>query len=281
MKTVFQKITAKNDIHIIDISPLSGGDINEVFLLKCDEANYVVKLNNAIEYAGMFEAESKGLKLLKQTKSFKIPEVIDFGNIESTSFLLMEHIESGDASVKFWNDFALNLSIVHKTSQKNFGLSHDNFIGSLPQINNQEISASKFYINNRLEPQFQLAFNNGFCFSELENIFKNITDEIPNEPPALIHGDLWNGNYLVSKNNIPVLIDPAVSYASREMDIAMMDLFGGFPNSVFSEYNNFFPLEAGWKKRIPIWQLYYLLVHLNLFGSGYLSRVKNIISLYK
>ena len=111
-------------------------------------------------------------------------------------------------------------------------------------------------------------------------IYSQISEEIPDEAPSLIHGDLWNGNYMVSNKGEPTLIDPAVAYAPREMDIAMMHLFGGFPQDVYSIYNEQFPLVENWKDRISLWQLYYLLVHLNLFGSSYLSQVKGIIKRY-
>src|SRR5690606_27632898 len=100
-----------------------------------------------------------------------------------------------------------------------------------------------FYIEKRLEPQFKLATENGFSFKKLSAFYKNITQEIPNEVPALIHGDLWNGNYLVDDKGNPCLIDPAVAFAPREMDLAMMHLFGGFPDSVFTAYTTAFPLE--------------------------------------
>jgi len=280
MNNNLQKIASKNKLEFKQAVPLQGGDINEVFLLKCKTHNYVIKLNDAHRFPKMFKAEALGLALLGKSNSFKIPNVIAFGAEENTSYLLLEYIPKGSQASKFWKIFAENLVILHKTSNDNFGLDHNNYIGSLPQINKTESSASKFYINQRLVPQFKMARENGFQFSSLDLFFKNISEEIPEEVPSLIHGDLWNGNYLVSEKGEPVLIDPAVAFAPREMDLAMMQLFGGFPNEVYSTYNDIFPLENNWQNRIPIWQLYYLLVHLNLFGGGYLSQVKNIIKEY-
>ena len=108
-----------------------------------------------------------------------------------------------------------------------------------------------------------------------------ISEEIPNEPPSLIHGDLWNGNYLVSEAGKPVLIDPAAAFAPREMDIAMMHLFGGFSTTLFQAYQEIHPMEKNWEDRISLWQLYYMLVHLNLFGSGYLKQVEAILAKYR
>lgn len=280
LKKTLQNIASQNNLNLIEAKPLSGGDINEVFLLKCDEENFVVKLNNASKFSGMFTAEAKGLDLLNNSKSFKIPEIIATGVIEKTSYLLMEYIPTGLPKPDFWEIFAQNLATLHKNTQNSFGLDHDNYIGSLPQQNTHCETASEFYISQRLEPQFKMASDNGFQFKNLGKFYKNISEEIPHEPPALIHGDLWSGNFMVSEDGNPVLIDPAAAFAPREMDLAMMKLFGGFKSSTFKIYDSIFPLKPKWENRLDLWQLYYLLVHLNLFGSGYLGQVQSIIMKY-
>lgn len=275
-----QKIAAQNNFSLIGAKPLSGGDINDVFLLKCKEGDYVVKLNNGSKFPEMFAAEAKGLQLLEKSNSFRIPQQIAASNLENISYLLMEFIPTGEKTKFFWEEFAKNLAKLHQTSQPQFGLDHNNYIGSLPQINGSCENASEFYISQRLKPQFKMASDKGFSFKNLDLFYRNISDEIPKEKPSLIHGDLWGGNYIVSEEGKPVLIDPAVAFAPREMDLAMMKLFGGFSEEVFSKYHSHFPIQPDWENRMPLWQLYYLLVHLNLFGSGYLSRVKSIISKY-
>ena len=280
MNSILKKIALKQNLKLENAKSLQGGDINEVFLLECGSEKYVIKINEASNYPNMFEAEALGLKLLQVTNSFKIPKIIAAGVEGKTSYLLLEYISTGSTYQVFWKDFAYCLVKLHQTTQNNFGLKHNNYIGSLQQINNIESSASDFYINQRLIPQFKIADELDFKFSSLERFFKNISEEIPDEAPSLIHGDLWNGNYMVSNKGEPTLIDPAVAYAPREMDIAMMHLFGGFPQDVYSIYNEQFPLIENWKDRISLWQLYYLLVHLNLFGSSYLSQVKGIIKQY-
>lgn len=280
MNLILEKITNENHLSLISTKALAGGDINEAFLLKCKEGDFVVKINDAYKFPGMFEAEAKGLQLLRTSESFKIPEVINYGMIASDSYLLLEFISEGNPTSNFWELFAEQLSTLHKITQPYFGLEHDNYIGSLPQYNKNYDSVSEFYITQRMEPQFRMAADNGFSFKKLDLFYKTISDEIPDEPSALIHGDLWAGNFMVSEKGKPVLIDPAVAFAPREMDLGMMQLFGGFPDSVFEVYNSYFPLQPDWNKRVDIWQLYYLLVHLNLFGSGYLSRVKAIVSKY-
>ena len=280
MNTTLQNIALKNNLILNQVIPLPGGDINEVFLLQCDSGDFVIKQNDAHRFPKMFETEAQGLELLRNSQSFRIPKVIAHGEEGNKSYLLLEYITKGSVSSFFWKTFAYHLAKLHKTTNENFGLTYHNYIGSLSQINKTESFASDFYIHQRLEPQFKLANENGFHFSSLDPFFKNISEEIPKEEPSLIHGDLWNGNYLVSAKNEPVLIDPAIAFASREMDIAMMKLFGGFPQEVFDTYHEAFPLSNNWQNRIPLWHLYYLLVHLNLFGSSYLPQVNTIIRQY-
>lgn len=228
----------------------------------------------------MFAKEAKGLQLLATANALKIPEVISFGEVENTSYLLLAYLPEGKQTNSFWEDFGIGLAQQHQKTQATFGLDHDNYIGSLPQYNSGNIeNVADFYIEKRLEPQFQMASKQGFSF-ETTSFYKNIQHEIPDEPPALLHGDLWSGNYLVTADGNPALIDPAVAFAPREMDIAMMHLFGGFQDELFYYYNEAFPLVNGWKNRIHLWQLYYLLAHLNLFGSSYLGSVENILKEY-
>lgn len=279
MKILFNQIASKNHFEFEDFNQLHGGDINKVFLLR-GQKSLVVKINDVNLFPGMFTAEAKGLKLLESSNSFRVPKVLNYGKIDDQSYLLIEYIEEGQGGIDFNFQFAEKLVKLHKITQDTFGLDHHNYIGSLSQINNFSDSASQFYISQRLEPQIRMAFDKGFKFKEIDSFYKNSSNEIPDEAPALIHGDLWAGNFLIDTSGTPVLIDPAVSFASREMDLAMMKLFGGFDSALFTIYDELFSLEPQWQKRIKIWQLYYLLVHLNLFGSGYYSSVKDIIKRY-
>jgi fructosamine-3-kinase len=259
---------------------LFGGDINTVVLFECASEKIVAKINSEAAYPGMFSSERQGLELLEQTNTFHIPKVIGQGIIEDDSYLLLEYIPSAARKNDFWTDFGDNLARLHKHSQDSFGLDIDNYIGSLPQPNSWAETAAEFYITQRLEPQFKMARDSGRLTFETNGFYKNVSEIIPDEPPALIHGDLWNGNYMVDDKGEPVLIDPAVAYSIREMDLGMMQLFGGFPEEVFSAYNEVYPLVSGWRERTSLWQLYYLLVHLNLFGSGYLGQVRSAIAKY-
>ncbi|MBW1294392.1 fructosamine kinase family protein [Aquimarina litoralis] len=261
--------------------PLSGGDINDVYLLDTVNLQVVVKKNSASRFPDMFEKEAQGLKVLRDTKTFTIPEVLGIGALSDTSFLLLEYIQPQEKHKDFWEIFGSQLASLHQNSTSHFGFESDNYIGSLWQYNKLCNSSVDFYITQRLQPQFILASQKGFSFQNLDVFYKNIEKEIPNELSSLIHGDLWNGNYTIGIKGFPSLIDPAVAYAPREMDIAMMHLFGGFDPQLFLIYNEIYPLQGNWKDRMSLWQLYYVLVHLNIFGSSYYNRVQQIINRYQ
>jgi len=270
---------------ITNIKPLSGGDINEVYKLSTKNKTYCVKVNSSELFPGMFQAEKMGLERLKCSNTFTIPEVIAVLEKKGQSFLLMEYIFQGTKTREFWSDFATNLATMHQNSSDKFGLDHNNYIGSLQQINNEKTTWAEFYTENRLLYMFDLAKTSGHLSSSdgkaLLNLCNRLTEIFPEEVPALLHGDLWGGNYLIDDNGKACLIDPAVYYGHREMDLGMMQLFGGFDSKVFDYYNERYPLEKHWQERVPITQLYPLLVHVNLFGSGYVSQVRRIIDKFR
>ena len=274
---VIQELADSLVFEVNSVTSLAGGSINQVYLLDTSEGKKVVKINSAGKFPGMFAAEKQGLETLKEAEAFDIPEVLAVGEIEDKAYLLLEHKKEESQKSNFWKVFGEQLSQLHHYSAQAFGFSASNYIGSLPQYNEQCASAADFYINQRLEPQVKIASENGFSLGELSRFYRNVSEEIPEEAPALLHGDLWSGNYITNEHGLPCLIDPAVCYGPREMDLAMMKLFGGYPAEVFQVYDSNFPLQPGWEERIPLWQLYYLLVHLNIFGSSYLPQVKNII----
>mgnify|MGYP005862738827 CR=1 FL=1 len=281
IKMVLFEIAEQEGFQLKHFTRLTGGDINAVFLLETPSEKLVIKLNDKQQFPAMFQKEAFALQELKETKSFRIPKVRHLGEIENQAYLILEYIVSGTENKQFWEDFGLQLANLHKHTNENFGWENQNYIGSLPQYNEHCESSSAFYISQRLQPQLKLAKQNGFRFQDLDCFLKNVSELIPkNEKPALIHGDLWSGNYMVDADQSPVLIDPAIAYASREMDLAMMQLFGGFPTEVFETYQANFPLPDNWQNRIELYQLYYLLVHLNLFGQSYLSSVQRIIKKY-
>ncbi len=173
---------------------------------------------------------------------------------------------------------------LHRQSNPSFGLDHSNFIGSLPQHNEQHLDGTTFFIQQRLEPQLNMALDSKqLTKKDAENfhlLYQRLPELIPEEPPALIHGDLWGGNFICSEKGQGVLIDPAVSYANREMDLAMSRLFGGFAPRFYSAYFESFPTEPNLETRLGLYQIYYLLVHVNIFGGGYVNQVRSVLSQY-
>ncbi len=259
-----------------------GGDISQALRLETDKGAFFLKINTNTFAGAMFAAEAKGLQLLASTKIFRIPTVIATSATEAhPAFLLLENIESGNPRPDFWVQFGERLAALHRCKSDHFGLDHANFIGSLPQNNTLHTSWVNFYVECRLLPQMQLAAEEDKLTTQdhqsFERLFAKFPALLPEESPSLIHGDLWNGNFLCDKGGVPVLIDPAICFASREMDLAMALLFGGFDQKFYEAYQLAYPLLPGWEERIDLYQLYYLMVHVNLFGGGYIQSVRQIL----
>ncbi len=276
---VLKTIAGKHSLELTHWEAIGGGDICEVFLITgSKQEKFILKLLDDTGNPGLFSTEMNGLKALKKTGCIDIPAPIAAGHFEDNSYLLLEYKAVGKAKGDFWEKFGAQLACLHRNTHSDFGFFEDNHIGGLPQKNTWTGEAYDFYITHRLKPQLELAQK--FDLGISEDFFENIAENIPDEPPALIHGDLWNGNFLINAEGAPCLFDPAVAYAPREMDLAMMKLFGGFDRKLFEAYNEQFPLERGFEERLPLWQLYYLLVHLNIFGKGYRNQVVNIVKKY-
>jgi len=264
-------------VHLRAYEKIYGGDINQSYRLAMSETDYFIKINT-INNKDMFDKEAIGLQILIDSNSFVIPQVYQSGTFENHSFLLMEYIESLTAGSNPVN-FAENLARLHQNSADYYGLNTDNYIGEVPQINTKSGNWITFYTQNRLA--YQVRLGQKLIPVQLQSRFEKLYHKLPEilytEKPSLLHGDLWNGNYFYNRQGQAVLFDPAVYYGHREVDLAMMSLFGGFEKEIYYKYNEIFPLESGWKERLKIYQLYPLLVHVNLFGSSYLSAIEQIL----
>lgn len=255
---------------------VGGGCINNTASLKSRGQSYFIKWNGAKEYPNMFKAEANGLKLLQQS-TLKIPDVID--NYEGTDYscLLLEHIKPSRTSNKYWQLLGEGLANQHKITNQTYGLSFDNYMGSLKQKNTPSESWIEFFILNRLSPQVAIARNNGLIDNNVTEAFEKLYPKLDNllieESPALLHGDLWNGNIMTDNNGLPALIDPAVYFGNREVDLAMTRLFGGFDQEFYQTYQSIYPTSGDLEARIDLYNLYPLLIHLNLFGRGYLGQI--------
>lgn len=267
-----------NEIQILQSRMLTGGDINEALLVKTNIGAFFVKWNDATKYQGLFEAEAEGLRTLAAINALHVPHVIGTGSDGVHVFLVLEFVETERKKPDFWETFGKGLAQIHRATAPQFGWGHNNYIGSLHQKNTWETDFETFYVQNRLQPLVQLAFDRKRItetdVAQFEKLYPTIGNRVPAEKPALLHGDLWGGNYLVNHNGLPCLIDPAVNFGHREADLAMMRLFGGFTNDIFHHYNLAFPLEKGWAERLPLFNLYPLLVHGILFGGSYIQQMR-------
>ncbi|MBX9852382.1 MAG: fructosamine kinase family protein [Cytophagaceae bacterium] len=268
------------EINVKNIRELSGGCINNALKVNTSGGNFFVKYNTA-DHTSLFETEAMGLKLLKETQSLDIPEVITYGRSDAHIYLILEYIEPAPQSKPYWEDFGISLAGLHRNSQSMYGLHFDNFIGSLRQNNKLTDDWISFFVNERLEPQIKMGIDSGKIPSQVHQYFKSLYKLLPqilySETPALLHGDLWSGNVMVNEKGNAVLIDPAVYYGHREMELAFTTLFGGFDIDFYNSYMESFPLEDNFEERFEIYNLYPLLVHINLFGGGYLNSVVSIL----
>ncbi|MBK7944879.1 MAG: fructosamine kinase family protein [Flavobacteriales bacterium] len=277
----FLQTRADEKVRIEHVTAVNGGSINDAFRLDTSEGRYFLKLNAADRYPSMFEAEADGLKRLREANALRVPHVIAFGEAGHHSYLLLEWIGNGVRNRAFWESLGSGLAGQHAHSADRFGLDRDNYIGSLKQVNAQHSKWSEFLIGCRLEPMARMARDLGRLDMadalRLERLYTKLDTFFPTEAPALLHGDLWIGNVICDTRNKAALVDPAAHFGHREMDIAMTRLFGGFDPAFFSAYQTTRPLEAGWEERLPVAQLYPILVHTALFGGGYASDARAII----
>jgi len=264
-----------------------GGDINQSYCLYSNDERYFLKVNDAGLYPAMFVKEAGGLIALatelsvNELNAIAVPQVIKQGTTANKQYLLLEWLEKGRPNKNFWEEFGSSLANLHKKQQTFFGWHEDNYIGNLVQQNTKHGSWHSFYAECRIMPLVKELYNAG-SFSKqdvttTESFCKKINDLFPHEPPALLHGDLWSGNFMIAQHGNAAIYDPAVYYGHREMDIGMTKLFGGFDSNFYSAYHAVYPLEKNWQQRLSLTQLYPLLVHAVLFGGHYVSSARNII----
>lgn len=281
MQQVIENIAAVCGIQVAAYDRVQGGDINECFQLHTESKKFFLKLNDAISMPGMFAAEAAGLTALRSCNSIQVPQIIQQGIEQNKQWLMLEWIEKGTVNQTSLKNFGRAIARMHLQAQPYFGWIQDNYIGSLQQPNTQHETWQDFYTQCRIMPLVQRLFDAGrFSAADKQAAahFCSIAAKLfPEEPPALLHGDLWAGNYMINAAAEAVVYDPAVYYGHREMDIGMTALFGGFSQSFYEGYNELYPLQEGWQQRMPLAQLYPLLVHAVLFGGHYAESALAII----
>lgn len=267
------------DIFLHSFQVLSGGCINNAVKLETEQGSFFLKYNQNTP-SNIFEIEARGLEMLSNTQIITIPKVVAF----QKDYLLLEFIDSSIKSNDYWEVLGFKLAKLHQNTNNYFGLDHNNYIASLPQNNEEIEDGLTFLIEKRFRVQASLAMYNHLIdskfYQKFDLFYQKLPHILPNEKSALLHGDLWSGNIMVDNLGNPVLIDPAIYYGFREMELAFTQLFGGFDKRFYKAYQETFPLEKDFKKRVEIYNLYPLLVHLNLFGTSYLGAVKQIINKY-
>lgn len=281
---VFSYISDKFSDTIKSTQPVIGGDVSYAYQVETNNGRFLVKVNGKPFAMKMFEAEQKGLNAIRNTNTISVPEVYMVDSVDDNALIVMDYIENRRPTPQDYEKFGEELAKLHSVTNDKFGFDFDNFIGGLEQINNKHDSWLEFYWEERLYPQFQMAKKRG--------LLKN--DEIPTKEqtlallskfnedvkPSLLHGDLWGGNYLISTDGDPYLIDPAVYFGHSMVDIAMSRLFGKFGDEFYKSYHSIITMSNNYEDEISLYQLYYLLVHLNLFGKGYYTSVSEILKRY-
>lgn len=262
-------------------SLIAAGNHNQGIKLESSEGYFFLKLNFDHEQDILIK-EASGLSLLKKSTFLKVPETFGSGRIGDYNYLLSEFIQAGRNQLDYWENLGIGLAHLHLTESDQFGFEEDNFIASIPQRNNLQPNWINFFIEERLEPLVGKAYFDKLIsldfLKRFQEIYPKIESIFPTEKPALLHGDLWSGNVISTKSGEPCLIDPAVYFGHREMDLAFSQLFGGFDKLFYESYESVFPLEPGFESRMGVYNLYPLLVHLNLFGSAYLSGIERTVN---
>lgn len=265
--------------------PVGGGCIHQAWRVCDGRQHYFVK-TNAADALAMFEAEADGLAALDAAGAIRVPRKVSAGRTAQQAFLVLEHLELRDLGNAAGARLGEQLAEMHRhtgmAADATYGWPRDNFIGATPQSNQTHRTWAGFFAAERLQPQLTLAFRKGMggpLREQGERIVERLgaffLDYRP--LPSLLHGDLWSGNAAQLPDGTPVIFDPAVHRGDREADLAMAELFGGFPESFYAAYRATWPLDAGFETRKTLYNLYHILNHYNLFGAGYLNQAGRMI----
>lgn len=279
--TIQQLISRRLSSNRLHFQSVGGGSINDCYCISFDDENLFCKVNSANKFPHLFQKEKAGLALIAKQSLIKTPTVIDCFEGNDTQILLLEWIQSGNRTETFWKAFGEQLAALHLITAESFGFTEDNYMGSVPQSNHQHKTWTAFFAEERLQPMIERCYQkrqlNKTHLFQFENLTKHLPILFEGEKPSLLHGDLWSGNFMCNQNNEPVLIDPAVYYGHRSMDLAMTTLFGGFRQPFYEAYNYQFPLPKNHEAQWAVCNLYPLLIHLYLFGASYLPQIEKTL----
>lgn len=266
--------------NITSVDPVSGGCIHQALRVQTASGECFILKQDPGKYADVFQRESEGLETLRVSGGPVIPDIYLVGD----EYLLLSDLQPAPRCKDFWQIYGQQLAVVHLKQNPRFGFENDNYIGSNPQENTWMENGWEFYRDLRIKNQIKWANDRSLLdtkdIRKFENLLVQLPELIPEQPASLIHGDLWSGNLISDNGGKPALIDPAVYYGWAEADLAMTDLFGRYPEEFFKAYAEINPLEKGYRSRFPLYNIYHLLNHLNLFGKGYLSQIRSILDRY-
>jgi fructosamine-3-kinase len=261
-------------------SAQGGGCINSAFVLGDGSQRWFVKTNRAA-LLDMFEAEAAGLDALAASATIRVPQVLCTGVEGDVSFIAMQHVDLGHGNTLGWRRAGEQLAALHRSTTGRFGWMRDNTIGATAQHNGWQLDWIEFWRDRRLGFQLEEAARNGYggrlqtLGDQLMSRFPALIDHDPR--PALLHGDLWGGNLGFAHGGDPVIYDPATYYGDREAELAMTELFGGFSADFYAAYRDAWPLDAGYRIRKTLYNLYHVINHLNLFGGGYGAQAERMM----
>lgn len=226
-----------------------------------------------------FAAEARGLEALRAAGGLRVPQVYAQGE----AWLLLEDLGAAAAHPHFARLAGEGLARQHRTPGRRFGFDRDGYIGDSPQDNRVESDGHRFFVERRLRPQAERALRSGAlattAAARLERLYARLPQLIPAQPPVLLHGDLWQGNLHCADDGRPALIDAgAVHYGWAEAELAMLTLFGEPDPQLLRSYAAHAPLAEDWRERAPLYNLYHLLNHLNLFGGSYRAQVQQVLA---
>lgn len=270
-----------NPFAVKETRSVGGGSIHSAWMLADGGRRYFVKLN-AVDTLPMFVAEAEGLTALRDAAAVRVPEAVASGVAPGYAYLVLEHLDMAGLDRPSGADLGRALAQLHRHTGPRFGWHGDNFIGATPQENEPLGTWAAFYGKRRLLPQLRLALGNGMerkLVEQGEKLAEKVAAFFVDGEPAasLLHGDLWSGNAARLADGTPAIFDPAVYYGDREADVAMAELFGGFPESFYAAYREAWPLSDAFETRKVLYNLYHVLNHYNLFGTGYLNQARRMI----
>lgn len=253
--------------------------INICYKITDGKRDFFVKINNK-ESLVKFQAEAYSLQKIKELSTVVCPKVITIGASLDKSFLVLEYVRFSKPLNMFWFELGQKLAKMHKTATHGqFGWPHDNFIGNTIQPNHWGSNWTTFFSEQRIAWQLQLLSEKSILLGNINHISKICHDALLHHSvkPCLVHGDLWLGNTGFTSDKV-MLFDPACYYGDREVDLAMTELFGHFPNDFYKGYQEEYPLDDGYHKRKVVYNLYHVLNHANMFGGFYIEQAKAMLS---